>query len=782
MENVDKVIKTIYLASSNVREEMMASLVENILYAWGEPFSFQDICSTIIAEFTIQPSPNEVRESLNHLKEKGLIIETSNGYTLTAAAKVDVDEKVRQNDEAENARYNNFEQVVEKIHATVLTKQQRDKLWQVYNNYINECFLQYQRDAVKMLMPYSMAEENGTDLIKQYVASLDDLVCKSIFPVLVAAYPNHLSETDLNHISLIAERAERFYSLGLPEEDYLAATDFKVSNWVLIADTNVLYSVLKLRDHAENEACLELTQLAKTGLVGFRIAYLPFTLTELKTKQYDLAGRVTNTNFTVNQIDVLRRSGKLDPFMQPYYDQLATTGKAVPPAERIEKAQYILENEKIKIYNPKQIHDLEENGQYMNQAYGEFYDFERRRNEARLIKGLNERSGKSELQTEHDIMLREVILAIRDGKTSLSDIKQIGLTLDDALIRFDRYMIDRQRLPTNTAPTFFLPSLLLRRLRGFIPLKTTDYRKAFFRAVSTKTFDPENKPLSALVQRSVAYFNALGIDNPQIMMQMLSDEIFLTGLEEADKLGQGEEFTRSELDKRLGMMEKNLETLELKVNSIVADKDQQAIDFERRQYQLSEDAEKIRQEAQAKIEEQAEATRQVELKYQEQMAKERQQLSLQQLDYQSQQQLESKRALLVALELHLKSLDLQNAKLSFRAKFQLASFAFMLGIACSGSIFYYKKELIAIKEYVDPILFALALPFGLFGIAYWLLRGSEFGKDQEEVRGNLLSWYRKWLNKRNAFDAQQHKIIIQQVEQLRLEINASVEPKLLSNQ
>lgn len=782
MENVDKVIKTIYLASSGVREEMMASLVENILYAWGEPLDLQDICSTINEEFTIQPSSNEVRDSLHHLRQKGLVTETGSGYTLTAAAKIDVDQKVRQNDAAEKARYENFELVLTKIHAVDLTKQQQERLWQVYNNYVNECFLQYQRDAVKMLMPYSIEEENGTDLVKKYVGTLDDPACKTIFPILVTTYPNHLSQADLNYINLIAERAERFYSLGLPEADYQAATDFKVSNWVLIADTNVLYSVLKLRDHAENEACQELTQLAKTGLIGFRIAYLPFTLIELKTKQYDLAGRVVSTNLTANQIDVLRQSGKLDPFMQPYYDQMAATGKAVSPAERIEKAQYILENEKIKIYNPKQIYDLEENGQHMSQAYGEFYDFERLRNEARISKGLGERTGKSELQTEHDIMLREVILALRDGKTSLADIKQIGLTLDDALLRFDRYMIDRKRLPTNTAPTFFLPSLLLRRLRGFIPLNTTDYRKAFFRAVSTKTFDPENKPLSVLVQRSVAYFNALGIDNPQIMMQMLSDEIFLTGLEEADKKGQGEEFTRSELDKRFGAMEKSLESLESKVNTIVADRDQQSADFQRREEQLAADAEKIRREGQAKLDEQTEATRLIELRHQELMAEEQQRHTQQQQEYQRQQQMEAKKTLLIALEPPLKSLDLQNAKLSFRAKFQLASVAFVLGLVCSGSIFYYKKELIAIKEYVDPILFALALPFALFGIAYWLLRGSEFSKDQEVVRGNLLSWYRKWLNKRNGFNAEEHKAIGQQVEQLRAEINAPDEPKLLTTQ
>jgi len=708
VENVDKVIKTIYLASSDIREEMMASLVENILYAWGEPLGLQDICSTINEEFTIQPSPNEVRDSLQHLKEKGLITETVSGYTLTAAAKVDVDQRVRQNDAVEKARYDNFELVLTKIQATDLTKQQQKKLWHVYNNYVNECFLQYQRDAVKMLMPYSMGEENGTDLIKKYVGTLDDSACKTIFPILIAAYPNHLSEADLNYINLIAERAERFYSLGLPEADYLAATDFKVSNWVLIADTNVLYSVLKLRDHAENEACQELTQLAKTGLIGFRIAYLPFTLTELKTKQYDLAGRVVSKNLTVNQINVLRRSGKLDPFMQPYYDQMAATGKAVSPAERIEKAQYILENEKIKIYNPKQIYDLEENGQHMNQAYGEFYDFERLRNEARIAKGLGERTGKSELQTEHDIMLREVILALRDGKTSLADIKQIGLTLDDALLRFDRYMIDRKRLPTNTAPTFFLPSLLLRRLRGFIPLNTTDYRKAFFRAVSTKTFDPENKPLSALVQRSVSYFNALGIDNPQIMMQILSDEIFLTGLEEADKKGQGEEFTRSELDKRFGAMEKHLESLESKVNTIVADKDQQSADFQRREQQLAADAEEIQREAQMKLDEQTEANRKVE----QQLKDEREELIRQHILDREAERLKGQQGQLMILEQQIAEYDQKDKKLSKRVKIHLSIVVLLALIVYVGVAIHYYPTVS--KDDIEKFL-VYAVPFTVFG-------------------------------------------------------------------
>jgi hypothetical protein len=721
---------------------------------------------------------------MNQLLEQGLVIESATGFALTPAAKIGVDQKVKQNQKAEEARFQNFGNVLDFMQAGPLTELQRATLWQVYNNYINECFLQYQSDAVKMLLPYSKTDENGADLIKQYASKLEDPICRSLFPNLIAAYPNQLSEADLNYISLIAERAERFYSLGLPEEEYKAATEFSVSNWVLIADTNVLYSILKLRDHAESEACLELTQLAKTGLVGFRIVYLPFTLKELRTRQYDLNGRLLDVKLTTNQIGALRRSGKLDPFMQPYFDQLATTGQAVAPAERIEKAQYILENDKIKIYNPQEIHNLQENGQYLARAYGEFYDFERFRNEARLEKGMNERTGKSQLQAEHDILLREVILALRDGKTSLAEIKQIGLTLDDALLRYDRYMIDKRRLPVSSAPTFFLPSLLLRRLRGFIPINTTDYRKAFFRAVSTKTFDPENKPLSTLVQRSVAYFNALGIDNPQIMMQMLSDEIFLSNLEKADSQGQGEEFTRSELDKRFGEMERHIDSLTREVGQIRDEQAQQLTEFKQQEEQRRAETEAVKRQAEEEKGLYEEEARKTELRHRELILSENQRLATEQQSLLNTQERVAKQNLLATLEPVLQASTLQNTKLENRAKRHLASTLATIGFLSLGAIVYYKTQLIGLKTWAEPIFFAFALPLAFFGLAYWVWRGKKFTDDQEGLKATILNGYRGWLDRRNAFNTEQHKALSQQVAQLRIElgIESPVTPKLLSTQ
>ncbi len=763
MKNVDRVIKTIYLASSDIRSEMMNSLVENILYAWNESISLQDICETITEEFNILPSQNEVRESLNQLKEQGQVVESNRGYVLTPSAKNGVDQKVKQNLQAEQTRYQNFKYVLGQIYAKPLSEKQHSELWQVYNNYINECFLQYQSDAIKMLMPYSMNDENGADLIKQHVSTFEDPICKDIFPNLVTAYPNHLSDADLSYISLIAERAERFYSLGLPEEEYKAATDFSISNWILIADTNVLYSILKLRDHAEGEACLELVRLAKSGLLGFRIVYLPITLKELKTKQHDLTERVIDVKLTPNQIDVLRGSGKLDPFVQPYYDQLALNGQAVTPAERIDKAQYILKNEKVELYNPKQIYDLQENGQYLAQAYTNFYDFERLRNEARLQKGLSERPGKSQLQAEHDILLREVILALRDGKTSLAEVKQIGLTLDDILLRYDRYMIDRNRLPSSTAPSFFLPSMLLRRLRGFIPISTIDYRKAFYRAVSTKTFDPDNKPLSTLVQRSVAYFNALGIDNPQIMMQMLSDEIFLTGFEESDKQGHGQDFVSSEVNKRLTAMEQKFEILEKTLGNAVADKEEQATAFQQREQLLKEEAEKVRAQAQEQIDKQAETIRLVNEthKLEQEELKRNHEATLQ--EERKQQEIKQRQSLLSAKKSHFQAQDSLKIKIERRAQVVPAQFFLLIGILSSGILLYYWKDIVEMKETIEKYQFFWAIP-----IFFFVLSAGCFGikLNIENSRNHILTWYRSRLYRWYEFDLEKYDQLRKEVEQL----------------
>ena len=159
MKNVDRVIQAIYLAASNVREEMMASLVENVLYDWNEACSTSDVCAIIREQFNITPNQNEVRDSLCQLKNKGLVSEAHGMYLLLESAKVDIRRRINKNVDSERIRYANFEVILGKIGESNLTLDQRKNLWMVYNDYIHECFLQYQRDAIKLLSPYAVEDE-----------------------------------------------------------------------------------------------------------------------------------------------------------------------------------------------------------------------------------------------------------------------------------------------------------------------------------------------------------------------------------------------------------------------------------------------------------------------------------------------------------------------------------------------------------------------------------------------------------------------------------------------
>ena len=332
----------------------------------------------------------------------------------------------------------------------------------------------------------------------------------------------------------------------------------------------------------------------------------------------------------------------------------------------------------------------------------------------------------------------------------------------------------------NSTTLFAIYQIIPKNCSDYWPLKADDYRKAFFQAVSTKTFEIHNKPLSAYVQKSVAYFNALGIDNYQVMMQLMSSDIFLEGLKESETKGEGQTFVQSEVDKRLKTLEEDVKSLKNEVNHIATEKNKQVADFQQKKQKLEADSERDRQLAQTKLDEQAEANRQAESRHQEQIEKERQQFNLQHIG----QQLETKRQLLSTLNSTLNVLNLQNGKLYRRAKFHLASSAALLGVCLSILVLYFKGELVAIKEFVDPVLFAFSLPVALFGAAYWLFMGTEFSKDKEAARSRILNWYKKRLDKRNAFDIVHYNSLRQQVEQLRTElgIEAPTEQKLLTTQ
>ena len=541
-------------------------MIENALYNWNESASLDVLYSVIVDTFSFEPIKAEIREGLDRLESKGKVIFSSNEWELNSEAKKDIFSRELKNKKLDNERFENFEKLVLKFTLSQLSNESKENLWEKFNQYLIECFRIYAKDAINMFLPYNEKEtENGDSKIYlNYYNKLSTQIEREIFEKLVNSYSENLTESDFIHLETLASRSESFFALGMPKEEHEKITDIKMLGWTMVADTNFLYSVLDLRPHNENDASQEIARLAKDKIVDLKIVYFPETLRELKKWT---SNQISNINLTANQIKALLESDQLDPSARHFFQKKLINKDTPHPSVLLDKAQFILKSKGIEIYNSPEIKNLQdvENGQYMNEKYIEYSDYERFRNDIRVEKGLIEKDQKDEYKIEHDILLREGILTIRKGKNDINEIKHFGITLDETLISFDRYITKKTNRGLNFVPTFFKPSIFLRKIRTFIPIVAKDYHKAFFQAVTTKTYETK-KSFSLAAQRSVAYFNSLGIDDKGVMLALISDEIFLKELQEWEEKGEtdGERFVESEISKRFAKLAQEKEEIEKK--------------------------------------------------------------------------------------------------------------------------------------------------------------------------------------------------------------------------
>lgn len=155
---------------------------------------------------------------------------------------------------------------------------------------------------------------------------------------------------------------------------------------------------------------------------------------------------------------------------------------------------------------------------------------------------------------EHDVYLREVLLAVRRDDNfnmiHLNECHHFALTLDRTLVYFDKRSFSKQnRGQDGYIPCFFLPAFLLKKLYKIAPVVTDDYQKAFVASITQPVLKAVNKPhLSFVTQNAIIRFKAYGIDNMNFIMQCITDEIFL---DEFSALNQDE-------DKEMAFLENHL--------------------------------------------------------------------------------------------------------------------------------------------------------------------------------------------------------------------------------
>jgi hypothetical protein len=569
MTKTDRIISALYFAKSDNREKMLSDLILNVLYTINEPININSIIEFIKDSFHLEPIKYEVQECLNSLVENKSINFKDNLYFLTENTKNELYSSILKGSSETEKRQHTFHDIVKDIFDGSVNEKEISKLWSAFNEYLIECFMTYGRKAIKIFLPYEIEELAKDDvIIETAYKKLDDEKLITIFKQLIIEYPERLNEIELRYLTLLASRAEKFYSLGIEKKDYDKIQSLQIKDLIVLVDTNILYSILNLHVHPEKTAIAELIRIAKEKQVDIRIVYLPKTYSELQKAKNYLEKLIPKESFKISQIQALLNSNKLDPFARQYYESKLKNSEFPHPSEKISYAMDFLKQLDVIIYNNRFPH-LEENETYINSKIAEYLDFQRYYNNLCDEKGYDFHLNKDDKKIEHDIFLRESVKDLKSKFSNESELRFICLTLDRSLVHFDNYTLRREGFENSKVvnPSFISPSIFIKKIRPFIPIATNNYRKAFISSLTAPSFEKENVEETILVQKSMTYFKNLGIEDEEIILNCIKRELFLEDFAKHEKDKTSENFIKSEIAIEIDKLKKINENLELNLTN-----------------------------------------------------------------------------------------------------------------------------------------------------------------------------------------------------------------------
>lgn len=543
----NRIVQSLYLCTTNSREKMQQSIIENILFSLDMPLSKEELFGFIKSEFHLEIDDFELNETLKKLLSGKVLEEKDNKYVLASNSKQSILRNVLENKDIEAKRKERIIDLIKSFNCQI-NDDETQVVANLFNEYIYDCFLEYGRYAIKFFMPFKNEINSNGNTLKEKLNTLKSINEKKAFGNLISSYSTNLTTAELDYLENLAIKAEYFFSLGIPEELFNKAQDFKLNGLVILVDTNFIYSILGLHSHRQNDNCNQITKLIVDNKIDCRLVFIRKTLEELQNTRYDFERSIISENLTYNQIKSLLDSDSLNSFSKEYFEKKIIDPETPHPSEKIKHGQKILTSKKIQVYNYEFPH-LEDKA-YLNAKFEDYYDYINIKNEARARLDLNDLQQKADKRLEHDIYLREAVISLRKDKNKMNDYNYLCLTLDRGLIDFDKFATGRSaKGGDEIAPNFMLPSIFLRKIRPFIPIVTDDYKKAFITSITSNTFDTSLPQYSDAVQRSMTYFKKLGIDDYDLIISIIKHELFFKEFIESEKEDKQEEFIRSEIDK-----------------------------------------------------------------------------------------------------------------------------------------------------------------------------------------------------------------------------------------
>ncbi|WKN29761.1 hypothetical protein PZB74_12370 [Porifericola rhodea] len=571
LKNHIKILSALSVAASDTRRDTFISVVIRTLNEIAS-CERKELAEYINEQFGFEPYQPELDEVVNYLIEEGRVIEKKKMLSLSTEEKETIDAQDVEARDKEKSRYQNFKNFIKYDLGYDLDDDHVKLLWGTFLEYLYNSFYEYGEDAIKTLHPHIKNGDGNSyyeSVLSSIIKEIDNSELKVLFKQIIERFPDFASTEDLNFLNDLAQKTLSFSSLGFQADIAQDTVNHEIVDWTLYLDTNVLYSLLDLHSHPENDACKALIQLVRENeeYIKVKLRYSDITYKELGKKKADFD--LLDDKITDSSIRAMLKTDNLDGFSRKFYERLLENREGtIHPSEAIGLSQTTLKYNTIEIArNAKRIEHLGED--YINAKVQEFYEYINRRNEIRKEFCDSKKIPfhpieKSDKQALHDITLRELLLEsrhkeIKGEEVSLNSIKYFGVTLDDLLIQFDKSKT-KEDYDVNSFPVFFKPSFLLNKLVRVLPIQTKDYKKAFIKAVTSKGFHKDSSK-SRDVLKIVNYLKSQGIDDEKVVYNIISQDIFL---EKYHKESQNEdfnqkEFIESELNREFKLFQEQLE-------------------------------------------------------------------------------------------------------------------------------------------------------------------------------------------------------------------------------
>lgn len=576
-----KILSTLSLAASDTRKDTLTSILCSSLFQ--NPVERGKLHEQIVRQFDFEPYESELSGILSELIDDGKIEDKSGILSLTEEQKLTLLKLETELQDKEKQRFQNFKNFIFDELEENLETNQIKLLWATFVEYLYNNFYEFGEEAVYKFHPHLENKEfqnKDEDLFSTAAKKLKDDNLFKLFKIIVEKFPEFASSDDLDFLFDLAQKTICFSSLGIDPDKASNEVNKSILDWVLYLDTNVLYSLLNLHSHPENEACIALVELINNNKdkLNIKLRYSELSKKELLAKKDDF--KFIDENLTDNSIKGILKSEHLDDFTRQYYQNLLNDREStLHPSKVIEfSSTTLLKKYKIDIGRNKL--RLEQIGEkYLGikiQDYRRYIDEKNLlKEEFYKSKGLNFKSiYKSDKQITHDISLRELLIHYRGSKLdktneiTFNSITYFGLTIDSLLLEFDAKML-KEKDDENSFPVFFRPSYLLSKLVRTLPIKTNNYKKAFVKAVTTKGFNKDPQKSNDIL-KIVSYLRKQGIDDETVIFNLISKEIFLETYHKNSKSKDFDEaqFIESELNREIKSkteaIEKTKEELELK--------------------------------------------------------------------------------------------------------------------------------------------------------------------------------------------------------------------------